>query len=171
MREPQRVIPPSVNVLILTLDGIESRLSTFLPNGYEQTFVASSELNYSLNGTPLVDGIAYESKRVLTIGAVCTAQNKTALLQIFQRSERKRRTQAAGFGIIVHDLIGSVVEDVSRTRALANGATVLPLAGGGCEYFAQFEYQLYEPKVVPTGNGILTHQVNFVLKELRKVAA
>jgi hypothetical protein len=55
-------------VLILTLDGIECKLTDFLVNGYKQNFADSSNLSYSLNGTPLVDGILYESKRVLTIG-------------------------------------------------------------------------------------------------------
>lgn len=158
-------------MLILTLDGIECRLTDFLVNGYEQTFADSSELNYSLNGSPLVDGILYEPKRVLTIGVFGTEADRVALLQIYQRSERKRRTQQAGFGIIVHDLIGSVVEDVARTRALASGATVTNFPGGGCEYFAQFEYQLFQPKVEESGNGIHTHLLKFVLKELRTVAA
>lgn len=157
-------------MLILTIDGIECRLTDFLVNGYEQTFADSTDLAYSLNGTPIVDGNLYEPKRVLTIGAFGMDADRVALLQIFQRSERKRRTQQ-NFGIIVHDLIGSVVEDSDRSRALATGATETSLTGGGCEYFAQFEYQLFQPKWEVSGNGIYTYFLKFVLKELRKVAA
>lgn len=158
-------------MLILTLDGIECRLTDFLVNGYEQNFTDSTDLSYSLDGTPLVDGQLFEAKRVLTIGAWGTDADRVALLQIWQRSERKRRTQQAGFGIVVHDFISSVVEDVARTRALASGATVTNFQNGGCEYFAQFQYQLFQPKVEESGNGIYTHLLKFVLKELRKVAA
>jgi hypothetical protein len=70
----------------------------------------------------------------------------------------------------VHDLIGSVVEDVARTRSLATGATVANFPGGGCKYFAQFEYQMFQPKVEESGNGFHTHLLKFVLKEMRTVA-
>lgn len=156
-------------MLILTHDGFTSKLTYFLNNGYEQVFADSTELTYSLNGTPLVDGILYEPKRVLTVGAVCKAEEKNALLAIFRRSERKRASQQR-FGIIVHDFIGPVVEDGEATRALASGASVARYPDGSCEYYAQFEYQMFQPKVARTGNGLYTHQVNFVLKELRPVA-
>ncbi|MBD2073922.1 hypothetical protein H6F86_08470 [Phormidium sp. FACHB-592] len=154
-------------MLILTLDGIECKLTDFFVNGYEHNSADSADLSYSLNGTPLVDGILYEPKRVLMIGAFGTEADRVALLQIFQRSERKRCPQQAGFGIIVHNLISSVVEDIALTRVLATGAIEASLPGGGCEYFAQFEYQVFQPKVEESGNGFHTHLLKFVLKGMR----
>jgi hypothetical protein len=159
--------------LTLTLDTFSATLTQFLAsNGYERTVIApGGEVEYSLDGTPIVDGQLYEPKFVWTLGALVTQAQYRQLKLIYRRSERKRAADQ-DFAIAVADYVENYFEDqTGRTRALAPGGTVISIDGEGLEYPALFHVRLYEPKFERTGNALHPYIARCVLRELDTVPA
>lgn len=158
--------------LILIDDGFSVAFRKFIANGYERLTQPSGDQEYSLNGTPIVDGILYEPKFVWTIGAYVTKSEWQQLWLLYRRCERKRSTENAEFSITVADYVEPYIEDrTTRSRSLAPDGTVTSLSGGGIAYPALFHARMYEPKQEFIRNGLTPYIARFVLKELDSVPA
>ncbi|MBD2018674.1 hypothetical protein H6F43_00555 [Leptolyngbya sp. FACHB-36] len=156
--------------LALSIDGINLKISEFASSGYEVTYADAGDVSYSLAGFAVVDGPAYEPKRVWTITAFLTLAEWQQLQFIYVRSERKRRQPPTGFGIACDDTVQPVIEDSNaRTRAIVPGGTVTQFVSGGITYPARFSVRMFQPKATELA-GLKPFQTSFVLKELDKVA-
>lgn len=157
--------------LTLSIDAFSTTLIEFEQGGYECLFQENGDTEYSLFGASLDSGSLYEPKRIWTIAAMATKPIKQALEQIWRRSERKRIAQQ-DYRITCEDWIFPHTEDQTpRTRALATGAAVTNLSGGGIEYPAKFYVRLFEPNFQRTNSGRYPYNCRFVLKELDPVPA
>lgn len=157
--------------LTLSIDNFTATITQFDKNGYERIPEEAGELEYSVTGAAIDDGPAYEHKLVWTIQGFADSATARQINLIWQRAERKRRTNQS-YAVRLADAIEPFDEDVaavSRTRAIVAGTQVTSIVGGGISYFAQFDVRIFQPKIVPSGNGLLSHNVSFVLRELDKV--
>ncbi len=156
-----------LRTLNLSIDTFQVILGEFGATGYDLNFAPSGDVEYSLFGC-VVDGPAYEEKRIWTISAFCTLAEWLAIQRIYKRSEYKRRQAPTDFSIYCDDYIRPFVEDGNtRSRALAPGAMPITDAGG-IRYAARYRVRLMEPKAVEQG-GRKPYLVSFVLKELDRV--
>ena len=162
-----RTLKLSIDTLTVELgNGYDSSFTS-----YEKTIAETGSVEYSLYGTALEEGSLYEPKYVWTIGVYLSLTQWQNLQVIYQRCERKRRTQAS-YNIVLEDFISPYVEDVtSRTRALATGASVTTIGSVAISYPAQFNVRLFEPKAIEGNNRNFKYLVTFVLKELDTVTA
>jgi hypothetical protein len=152
----------------LTIDTFTTELRRFTPTGYDVKVTASGDVEYSLFGS-VVDGPAFEEKRIWTISAYIDLAAKQALWRIYKRSEAKRRAAPTDFSILVEDYITPFIEDGStRTRGLATSGTVVT-DSGGISYPAKYYARMFEPTFVEYDYRGL-HLCSFVLKELDRVA-
>ncbi|GEM_PF-3589071 len=160
------------NAVALSIDTFAVSLQEFVLNGYERTVIApGGEVEYSLNGTPTVDGQLYEPKYVWTLAAFLSEAEWRQLWLIYRRSERKR-AQDQPFSITVADYVEAYVEDQDgRSRALAPDGEVVALDGGGIEYPALFHARMYEPRWEHSNNLLYPYIARCVLRELDPVPA
>lgn len=159
-----------VRSLVLIRDSYILTLREFLANGYELTLADAGDVEYGLSGS-VVDGPAFEPKRVWTIQAPMTRQQWRMLKLIFQRSESIRQQPPNDFSIRVYDYIEPCVEDqTTPSRAVAPEGSVTAI-DDGIEYPGQFNVRLFQPKAVPWGNALQPYSVSFVMKELDRVPA
>lgn len=143
--------------------------SQFDENGYERITESSGNVEYSLYGTALESGSLYEPKLVWTVALFADRDTWNKLQAIYQRAERKRRSQQS-YQITVDDYVQSYVEDATvRTRAIAPNVTVTNY-GNLIEYPARFGVRMFEPKAVATRSIRFPYRVQFVLRELDQIA-
>lgn len=160
------------NPVNLAIDTFAVSLREFTLNGYERIVPpVGGEVEYSLNGTPIVDGQLYEPKYVWTLSAFLSEAEWRQLWLIYRRSERKRSLDQP-FGITIADYVEVYVEDQEgRSRALAPDGEVIALEGGGLEYPALFEARMYEPRWEHSNNLLYPYIARCVLRELDIVPA
>jgi hypothetical protein len=155
--------------LDLSIDTFSTSLKVFATGGYDRVLTQTGDVEYSLFGAAIEDGTLYEAKHVWTIAAYVLLDDWQIIKAIFDRAERKRRTQQS-YGITIADYVNLFVEDVSpRTRAIATGGTVQTISGGGVAYPALFKARMFEPKLERTNSAY--QLARFILKELDRVPA
>lgn len=152
--------------LTLSIDVFSVSLTVF--ESYERLIAQVGDVEYSLNGSAIETGQLHEPKFIWTISAYCSAEQWRRLYAIYQRSERKRRTQQPYF-IAVDDFIEPFVEDGNRSRAMAAGGSPT-IDGGLVLYPARFGARMLEPKSQKVDNLQFPYVARFTLKELDKIA-
>jgi hypothetical protein len=157
-----------MQTLVLTLGSSVAVLKEFASgNGYDRTTAETGDVEYSLNGTPIADGHLYEPKWVWTVSAYTEEATALTIERIFRRSERYRAAEIS-FGILLADYVKPCTEDAPQSRQLAPGGSIVS-TDDELIYPAVYSVRMFQPKVLPTGNGH-TWLVSFVLKELDRVA-
>jgi hypothetical protein len=153
--------------LNLSIGSLSVRLTTF--TAYERPLADTGQTEYSIVGTPLDSGPAYEPKHIWTIAAMTTFDQWYALNAIFARSDQLRRQQQ-NYRVTVDDTIQSFIEYGSRTRAVVPGESET-IFTGGVAYPARFYARMLEPKSTKQGSGYYPYLTSFTLSELDKFAA
>lgn len=161
----------TIDKLKLSIDTFELEIYEFLAeSGYGVEYADQGDVEYALIGS-IVDGVAYEPKRIWTVATPLTLAESETLEKIYQRAERKRRTTLTNYGITVFDYIKEITEDANDpTYAIAPGGVLRQPSEGGCSYPGIFEVRILKPTVVEKA-GIKPYIATFTMKELRKVLA
>lgn len=156
--------------LELQIDALNLRIDRFAENGYDRQTIEMGDTTYSLLGAPIDDGGHYEAPYAWTIQAILTLQEWHLLQAIFRQQEFRRRT-ITNYAVRLHDTINKHV-DVSATpsRLTVPGTLATALPGDGVAYFAQFDVRLLQPKATIGQNQVYPYTVQFLLKELDRVA-
>jgi len=130
--------------------------------------VASVE--YSVAGTPILDGPSFEPKYIWTISCLLENDDAIALKLIYHESDKKRRLPPYGSSeITIIDYFDPVAEKVPRTRAIAPDSVETVVRPGYISYHAQFKgFLLKEPEFSEEG---IYRLANFTLVESSKISA
>jgi len=129
-----------------------------------------ASLEYSVAGTPIIDGPSFEPKYIWQISCLLEDEEAAILRLIYNESDKKRRTAPYGGNeILIFDYFDPVEEKVPRTRAIAPDAVETLVKSGYISYFAQFKgFLLKEPEFTKTG---IYKSANFTLVESSKILA
>lgn len=153
--------------LSLSIDQFSVALTVF--ENYERLTAQVGDVEYSLNGSAIETGNLHEAKFIWTVSAFVSTEQWRQLWAIYQRSERKRRTQQSYF-IQVDDFIEPYIEDsLIPTRAIADGGSIIS-NDGLIAYPARFGARMFEPKPDRTNSLKYSYIARFTLKELDRIA-
>jgi hypothetical protein len=158
-----------MKIIRISIDTLSVELSRFTPDGYQRTTPETGATEYSIYGTPLDTGPAYEPKIIWQIATFTTLEQWRTIQTIFSLHDNRRRQQG-NYRIAVDDYIRDFVESGTRKRALAAGGIVTSFAGG-VSYPAVFYARMLEPSFEITKNGQYPYISRFTLKELDSTQA
>jgi hypothetical protein len=146
------------------------------------TAESTGEVTYSINGTPVDNGIQHEEHRIWEVEALAISRgDRNALEMMVQAQNQNRRvwSPTKNYQIILHDWIAEYQQfGTARSRALAkrsNGAItspVTPITGTagtaiGLSYYAQWNVRFVDrPEWEDTRTNSSLFGVKFKLKEL-----
>jgi hypothetical protein len=156
----RRVLRLSIDVFSISLNVFES---------YERLTAQVGDVEYSLNGSAIETGSLHEPKFIWSIAAYVSNEQWRQLWAMYQRSEKKRRSQQPYY-IAVDDFAEPFTEDGNaRSRALAPNGTVTN-QNGYISYPARFGARMFEPKSQKVDNLLYPYVARFTLKELDRIA-
>jgi hypothetical protein len=139
-------------------------LDRFSDLSFPREIIEPVRINYSLAGTPLLEGKGYEAKHIWSVTAILGSTDLLTLNKIYQNSVRSR------LPITLHDYTMLLSEFAPRTRALAAGAVLNPDGDAAMvSYYGQFKvFMVAEPRARMEGKY---REVVITMTELDKVPA
>lgn len=160
--------PTITTGITLSIAGISINLPRFLGTDYPRAAVQFSNMEFSSNGTPAINGAFFEAKMTWAINALCDRATQKLIAAITYESDYQRR-HGANYDILLYDYTAPVVERAPRTRALAPGAVEVGIGSAHIEYFAVFKAAVTQPlKLTESGKYV---SVSLSLTETIKVPA
>lgn len=156
-------------MLTLSLAGITIRFTSFLNNEYPRTTIELSTVEFSTNGTPAQNGVAFEAKHLWSINAPCTPDLRDKLEMLTYEFHRRNRLVSVDSDITVWDSTRNFKEPSPRTRDIVPGGLEQVMGSGFVAYPAVFKAALTEnPKFSSLGK---IDSVSFQLTETIKALA
>jgi hypothetical protein len=152
--------------LSLGLDTLAVRLERF--SNYRRSDVGAGGVQYSLIGTPVADGPAYEFPQLWEISASVTVDQYDQLRAMFDLQHIRRRTQV-DFGITIEDtMLHYRQSGTVATRKIVPTFTTTSIAGVALKYYATFKGEILTltPTVIGNASRML---VDLTIAELDRV--
>ncbi|WP_414755548.1 hypothetical protein [Anabaena sp. CCY 9910] len=131
--------------LQLSISGTTVQLRKFAE--YNRAIADTGQTEYSIAGTPLDSGPAYEPKRIWTVSAMATMAQWQDLMRIFAECDRLRRDNG-NYRIALEDRIEQVVSNT------------------GVASWGSFYVRMFEPRSQHQRNQLYPYIISFVLREL-----
>lgn len=138
--------------LTLSIAGLSVEFDKFLESDYPRVTVQPlSVVEFSILGTPAIQGSYFEPKFLWNFTAVCDQQQRDLLEAIAYEFHTRRRTLADG-DILIYDTTATLIER-SRSRAIVPGTAEVKLNGEThTVYYGQFKAGLTDgPKFSKLG--------------------
>lgn len=157
--------------LTLSLNGLSLKLNKFTDNKLPRAVIDPyGGVEYSIYGTPIGDGPAFEPKFVWAVTAFVDKDQERLIGAIYAEFDRLRRTQPyQSANILLIDINQEYQEKLPRTRALAPDTTQQFVGAAHVSYFAQFYVWMVKPPEL-VENGIW-RTVTLTLQETDRVAS
>lgn len=156
--------------LVLTLNEISVEFVRFLDTNYPRVLAegSSSKVEFSIFGTPAIDGPAYVSRHIWACNAIYTHEQRDLLEALFAEFHYRRRNQQL-CDILIYDTTATLKERSPRTRALVPDTSERAIGSSHVAYYAQFKGAFTEgPKFNKAG---IWDFVQFTLTETVLVEA
>jgi hypothetical protein len=126
--------------LVLTLNEISVEFVRFLDTNYPRVLAegSSSKVEFSIFGTPAIDGPAYISRHIWACNAIYTHEQRDLLEALFAEFHYRRRNQQL-CDILIYDTTATLKERSPRTRALVPDTSERAIGSSHVAYYAQFK--------------------------------
>ena len=144
-----------MSFLTLDLDSISVTFSSFANNEYPRTTVQPlSSVEFSVLGTPSIQGSYFEPKYMWNISAYIDREQREMLDAIAHEFHTRRRNLDDA-NILIYDRTATVAEK-NRTRSLVPNTVETAIGGGFVVYYAVFKAAIVDgPKYSQQGRKIV----------------